>query len=446
MQIFFICLIFFIFLIYLVQIKYMNFKIFGISFSIEDSNLPQVKKAIKNEKIRQFVIVATVSFLFFFMKNKKYIDLIFFSLIFIYFILFYLSFYKFRNELMDIKIKNNISYKRENRKIDKELTKVIGENAPSIKYIWMIWALSFIPIFINIFLRNFSLLIIDIYISIVLVGLPLGYEPFVKQNNIGIPENLDEFIKYRKKIDYNNGLMYLIISLESIFFIILLNLISIMNNQSLDLILVSVLVFIFSIGFVFYIFNKKNKDAEDNIKGNIYINEKDVQMKWGMYYDPKDKRIIVPKISGLGTTINVGNPIGRIIGIGVIIILIVSLVFAFISMLTDINVTLTDEYIEIKAPFYNDEIKYSDIEKVEILDNDLSGKRVNGYGVESKEYGYFILDNYGEVFLYRNNFIKEHIDIYEEDGSVTIFNLDTVKGTEDFYELILKILNTKENE
>jgi uncharacterized membrane protein len=62
---------------------------------------------------------------------------------------------------------------------------------------------------------------------------------------------------------------------------------------------------------------------------NKVINESECWKWGGFYYNPQDKRIFLPKRSGLGLTLNFAHPISTVIMILVVVIIIISAVYSF---------------------------------------------------------------------------------------------------------------------
>jgi uncharacterized membrane protein len=52
--------------------------------------------------------------------------------------------------------------------------------------------------------------------------------------------------------------------------------------------------------------------------------------KWGgFYYNPQDKRIFLPKRSGLGLTLNFAHPVSAVIMILIVLMIIISAVYSY---------------------------------------------------------------------------------------------------------------------
>jgi hypothetical protein len=57
--------------------------------------------------------------------------------------------------------------------------------------------------------------------------------------------------------------------------------------------------------------------------GEEDVPEEDILWRWGFYYNPADRRLMVPKrIAGFGWTINMGRPVGKAIALGFMLFLV----------------------------------------------------------------------------------------------------------------------------
>jgi uncharacterized membrane protein len=64
---------------------------------------------------------------------------------------------------------------------------------------------------------------------------------------------------------------------------------------------------------------------------NKAINESQCWKWGGFYYNPQDKRIFLPKRSGLGLTLNFANPISTVIMCALFLIVIITIIYPFIK-------------------------------------------------------------------------------------------------------------------
>lgn len=135
----------------------------------------------------------------------------------------------------------------------------------------------------------------------------------------------------------------------------------------------------------------QNKYAAESFEGA----DDDRYWLWGLiYYNKNDKRLMVNKRVGIGTTINMAKPAGKIAMVLVGIILIVSTVGACIWMLlidyTPVSLEITDNYIISSQLSEEYTISLNTVTNAELLDKlpDMS-KRV-GTGMESIYKGSFV--------------------------------------------------------
>ena len=433
----------FILLFYFSYLSYRDFNILGIIFSEEDSNRKEVKDIIRKEKRRQIFIYFILIIFSFLLKIKKFTDLFFFVLLFSYLIASYFSLKYTRNSLEKFKKRENISYKVDKIKIDMNKVREIELGGESKKYIYFLWLLSFIPLIISIISRNYKFLAINIALPIIYLIFPLFYNSFLENIRIPINKDFEKRVEYIKICEKNNSYMYILSSLICILLTDILMILLQFNIYRPILYILTVGISLILIFFIYRYFSKKNKEAIKLLGEDISFIEDDWTIKWGFPYNKKDPRLFVPKKIGFGISINMGHPIGRIIGIITLGILMISILLIFLLIFSQYKFVLDDNSIDISIPMYSKSIEYDDIENInyEISNlNILQNQRINGYGGDSRSYGYFYIENYGNVNLYIYNYNESHIDIYEKNGDITIINLESEKETEDFYEKIIKMM------
>lgn len=152
-------------------------------------------------------------------------------------------------------------------------------------------------------------------------------------------------------------------------------------------------------------------------KSKMYIDE-DYIYDEGDYYDafgysnPNTNKIFISNpISNSNFCINRGNKVGKIINYLVYVILFVAILPVLIMSVRDYKVEENKDYLKISADlFYKDEIKYSDIENVRILEDIPEGRiiKINGFGSDDQNFGTFKIKNIGKVVLY----------IYDDSGKI----------------------------
>ena len=158
------------------------------------------------------------------------------------------------------------------------------------------------------------------------------------------------------------------------------------------------------------------------------------------YYNPSDKRLNVEKRAGVGGTINMAHPVGKIVGIFCALSIVFSLLIViWIGMLeatpislrvSDGNVIchqLRDEYV----------IPVSDIESAEYIDNlyTLTMIRTNGVGMDTLLKGNFSVGGEScKVFL--NPQLRTAIKIVTTSGSIYYIGGESAAETDSVYAQI----------
>ena len=100
----------------------------------------------------------------------------------------------------------------------------------------------------------------------------------------------------------------------------------------------------------------------------------------GAYYNPNDSRLFVPKrISGMGTTINVAHPAGKVI-MAILGILLVEILGLILTMsLSEYVASIQSDTVAVEAPMYGLEVAYDQIESIKLSEGPLEGSRTNGF-------------------------------------------------------------------
>ena len=189
------------------------------------------------------------------------------------------------------------------------------------------------------------------------------------------------------------------------------------------------------------VFVRRGRKIEERYqKETTVITDDDEYWLGGMIYcNPNDHRVMIEKRAGIGSTINLGHPVGKVIGIATLLLLLnifVSLIYVGLVEATPISLRcengtiichqLRDEYV----------IPADSIESMELCDDihERSLMRKNGYGMETLLKGDFIVDgkNGCKVFLAPQE--KVYIHILTRDGTNYYVSGATVEETQAAYE------------
>jgi uncharacterized membrane protein len=155
------------------------------------------------------------------------------------------------------------------------------------------------------------------------------------------------------------------------------------------------------------------------------------------YYNPNDKRLNVEKRVGVGGTINMAHPAGKVIS-GILVLLIVgsivSLIFVGMMMSTPIRVIDTGDQIVCHQLWDEYKINKSDILMTHLGQTDkLSVFRSAGVGVDGLWKGNFVVNGESGCKVFMNPNAGKYIMISTADRTYYI-SADTAEATEKLYE------------
>ncbi|NLJ94890.1 MAG: hypothetical protein GX326_05320 [Clostridiaceae bacterium] len=437
-------------IIFLGLFRYNNFSIAQITFSEEHAQHIETKKLVR--RIRwQMILLGIVFFLLSFLGSldliKPWVDFFTLAIFFVYLFLVWYLLTNGQKKLVELKKKNQWQYEPETSvSADLKATRERGKAAPSGVYAWLIWLLSFLPLLFLFFdnQQSSELWPMLVIMPLILIIIPIVYPNSIKRRQHVLFDDSNLNQTYAAKMEKLEGRSFLLIQLiTTIFFIVTAFNLYFFPYQSTYFI-VSVVIFLIAISIVIFVTQTKRRKIEDelNISEITHLRE-GAPYKWGFYNNPHDCRIFVPKqLGGMGTTINVGQPLGKAIAFGVLIILIAAVILILTVTLIDFEIQL-DQNLEIKIPFYGYSISPNDVAEIRITSEPLNGVRINGVGGINRAFGQFDFEDYGSTRAYLNNEIDEKIIIELADTdkfSYLIFNkkskAETLKLFDDLEEWV----------
>lgn len=155
------------------------------------------------------------------------------------------------------------------------------------------------------------------------------------------------------------------------------------------------------------------------------------------YYNPSDKKLNVEKRVGVGWTINMAHPVGKIIGAVSALTIIASLILLiWIGMMstTPIKIINNDEYVICHQLRDEYKIDKDDILNIEFGDlKDISAIRVAGTGMENLAKGRFKVNGVGTCKFFLNPQAGKYIKIVTSD-EIYYISESTEELTESLYE------------
>lgn len=113
------------------------------------------------------------------------------------------------------------------------------------------------------------------------------------------------------------------------------------------------------------------------------------------------------------------------VAVSVFALLGVLILFSFTG---SVNVSLGDTHLSVESTMVSENIAYSDITTVEIIDDFSAGQRVMGFGGFSISSGTFSNDLFGEYTLAKYNGVGKVVAVHHS-GGVLVFNQDSDAAT-----------------
>lgn len=180
-----------------------------------------------------------------------------------------------------------------------------------------------------------------------------------------------------------------------------------------------------------------------------YVEKKDADMEensddcwiWGaFYYNKNDKRIMVNKRVGIGTTMNMATPVGmgmNIFGAVVLLSLPFFCVWMILEEFTPIHLTVENQVLTAEHLRLDYEIPLEEVTGAELIDDIPKWSKVNGTGMETLEKGTFYIRNVGkcEVFLNPQNAVFLH---FEAEGTEYYMSGADDGETMEIYDLLVQ--------
>ena len=155
------------------------------------------------------------------------------------------------------------------------------------------------------------------------------------------------------------------------------------------------------------------------------------------YYNPNDRKLNVDKRVGVGMTINMAHPVGKIItGFGVLTIVFSILALIWIGMMsvTPIDIIETDDYVICHQLWDEYKIAKNEIASVEYGDfKDLRATRTAGTGMENVAKGTWSVNGEAGCRLYLNPQVGKYVKIKTETRTYYISE-NTSEETSALYE------------
>jgi hypothetical protein len=189
-----------------------------------------------------------------------------------------------------------------------------------------------------------------------------------------------------------------------------------------------------------------NKLTEGNVAERIkesdkrevtYRDEDDLWPNGIDYNNPNDVSIIVPKRVGNGKTLNLGNKIGRAIGLTSLALAILSVTgLSIFFLITDFyipSISIDGDKIEVSDLAYSTVFNSTDIKDIKLIETVPIESKIDGALTSSYARGEFNVNSYGtgKLFIFKKK--SPYILIKLKDSYIIYNESDTIK-TNNIYD------------
>ncbi len=432
--------------------NHQNNQILGVTLSKEHAKTSEVREIVKGFSRACYILLGfSIGLTFLLLVEAIHSYAEFYMLILVLGNLFanWFLIHQYEQKLLLTKKKNNWIYQSNHIvTVDLNVTKEKGKSSVSVLWSWGFFCLSFVPT-IYLLLNTKAQGTYPIFLS--LIG-PLTqlttiylYHKMKYQHALVLSDDSETNKECAKAEERINTMAATLSGLAMLVFWILFSFSIIHTNNST----LSVLPAILLVGAMLFIGSWQQKKTrfieskflkeESLASDGVY--EQESIWKWGFYNNPNDPRIIVPKrVANMGFTINIGRPLGKVIGLGIYAMILVILFFVIFSGTKDYKITSSGSQIMIDAAMYDMNIQKDQIVSIYVTDQIPSGTRTNGYGGAAKRFGNFSLNGFGKCKLYLYNSVHKYIviEMEESNPSYVIVNDKTEDKTDDLYQMLEK--------
>jgi len=278
-----------------------------------------------------------------------------------------------------------------------------------------------------------------LFISIMLIPIALMMDGI---RNEVISEDSDINANYNRAKKKNMAdFMVLFSWINTVIIIIMMIMMCIWDNQLIYLALYAVYMFAIMVGV--FIYGKRQRQIEKRYKKETSV-ETDDDDNWilgQIYYNPDDKRLNITKRAGVGSTVNMAHPVGKIIGIVSVLLLIFTfmmLIYIGVLSKTPMVVRLSDGNVichQMKDDYI---IPISSIDEIS-MGSDTSKLKLRkeaGYDMPPMNKGKFNINDEGGCITFLDLDTKNYI-IISAEGKKYYINAPSNEETEKIYNEVV---------
>ncbi|MGO4937757.1 DUF5808 domain-containing protein [Fundicoccus sp. Sow4_H7] len=426
--------------------EYQNFQIAGVMLAPDHAESSQVK-ALQKQFKRQVVALAVVFSILFLVSQapifygwRDFLNILF---LFGFLIMVFVPIYRLHHKISQLKSEQQWVYSSKQTVVDLSVSREKGKAAPAKQWVWLSWLPTWLPLFIAILSKqSWPVVLLTALIPLLLLLLPLSYPLAIRTRTPFVSDDSQVAKNYMQQFERLHGLAYIGLTLSVAIFFIVLSAMMLWNPMSVWTIPLVLVFLIVLIGIMATTANR-SRALTNQVAGaqGWQMTATDTYYVWGFYSNPNDARLFVPKqMAGMGTTINVAHPVGKIIAVVTGIFIVGLIIWVLAMTLINYQINITADSLVVDVPMYRVEVPFDAVEAIELSQKPLDGVRTNGFGGQDKRYGYFTLADYGAVRLYTYPENDWHIDILLDDSfdpQWLIYNEMTVEETQALYEELL---------
>ncbi|MBP3234672.1 MAG: hypothetical protein J6M65_09650, partial [Eubacterium sp.] len=235
-----------------------------------------------------------------------------------------------------------------------------------------------------------------LFISIMLI--PIAFMMDGIRNEV-ISEDSDININYNRAKKKNMAdFIVLFTWINTAVIIVMMITMSIWDNQILYLSIFAVYMLGIMTGGFFFFRRQRLIEKRYKKETSVEIDDDDNWILGQIYYNPEDKRLSIDKRVGVGTTVNMAHPVGKLIGVlSILLVIFVFMGIIYIGILsqTPMEVRVEDGNVICHQMKDDYAISMSDIEDISLGSDSSSLKlrKESGYDMEPKYKGKYSIDD-----------------------------------------------------
>lgn len=279
-----------------------------------------------------------------------------------------------------------------------------------------------------------------LFISFMLI--PIAFMMDGIRNEV-ISEDSDVNANYNRAKKKNMAdFMVMFTWINTAIIIIMMIMMCIWDNQLIYLAIYALYMFAIMIGL--FIYGKRQRQVEKRYKAetSVEIDDDDNWMLGQFYYNPDDKRLNVTKRAGVGTTVNLAHPVGKMIGIvSMLLVIFTFIMLAYVGVLskTPMEVRLSDGNVICHQMKDDYVIPINGIDEISMGSDSskLKLRKEAGYDMPPMNKGKFNINDEGGCITFLDLDTKNYI-IISAEGKKYYINAPSDEETEKIYNEVVK--------